>query len=80
MAENRRPWETHAGLPTRGLMYEQLLEHLRQAQENAAMLAHLQRTEDGIKDLALANGWLAIAEQFRRIEIVVTTLAQGRLN
>lgn len=73
-------WETQAGLPTPGLMYSQLLEHLRQAQENAAMLAHLQRTEDGVRDRALANGWLAVAEQFRRMEIVITTLAQGRLN
>lgn len=76
----QQKWETQAGLPTPGLMYQQLLEHLRQAQENAAMLAHLCRTEDRIKDMALANGWLAIAELFRRIERQVTMLAQGRLN
>lgn len=73
-------WETQAGLPTKGLMYQQLLEHMRQCQENAAMLAHLQRSEDTIRDTALANGWLAIAEQFRRLEFVVTALVQGRLN
>lgn len=78
MAQQR--WETQGGLPTPALMYEQLLEHLRLAQENAAMLAHLQRTEDKVKDMALANGWLAIAELFRRVEIQVTLLAQGRLN
>jgi hypothetical protein len=73
-------WETQAGLPTRGLMYSQMLEHLRQAQENACMLAHLQQTEDGVKDSALAAGWLSIAELFRRVELQVTKLAQGRLN
>lgn len=73
-------WETSAGLPTPGLMYEQLLEHLRQAQENAAMLAHLCRTEDQVKDMAIANGWLAIVELFRRVEAQVTLLAQGRLS
>ena len=73
-------WETQGGLPTPSLMYAQLLEHLRQAQENAAMLAHLQRTEDGIKDQAIANGWLAIAELFRKTEIKITQLAQGRLS
>lgn len=77
---SQQRWETVAGLPTLGLMYEQMLEHLRQMQENAAMCAHLTKTEDGIKDVAISNGWLLIAEQMRRIEIVVTNLAQGRLN
>lgn len=74
------PYDTIGGLPTPGLMYAKLLDHLREAQDCAAMLAHLQRTEDGVKDAALANGWLAIAELFRRTEITVTKLAQGRLN
>lgn len=76
---SQQRWETSAGLPTIPLMYEQMVEHLRQIQENAAMCAHLTKTEDGIKDIALSNGWLLIAEQMRRIELVVTNLAQGRL-
>lgn len=73
-------WETQGGLPTVGLMYEQLLEHLRQAQENAAMLSHLTNTEDTIRDKLISKGWLAIAELLRQMEFKITSLAQGRLN
>lgn len=75
----QQKWETQAGLPTAALMYEQLMEHLRQAQENALMLSHLIHTEDKIKDKAIANGWLAIAELFRGVQHRVMLLAQGRL-
>lgn len=73
-------WETKAGLPTMGLMYEQLIEHLRQAQENAAMCAHLIATEGSLRDKLISKGWLAIAELLRQMELKVTELAQGRLN
>lgn len=76
---SQQRWETQGGLPTPALMYEQLMDHLRQAQENALMLSHLVHTEDAIKDKAMASGWMAIAELFRRVQIQVTTLAQGRL-
>ena len=72
-------WETQGGLPTMGLMYEQLIEHLRQAQENAAMCSHLCNTEDTIRDKLLSKGWLVIAELLRQMELKVTELAQGRL-
>lgn len=78
MAQQR--WETFAGLPTVALMYEQMIEHLRQAQENAAMCAHLIATEDTIRDKLISKGWLAIAELLRQMELKVTELAQGRLN
>lgn len=78
MAQNR--WETSAGLPTPGLMYEQMVEHLRQAQENAAMLSHLINCEDTIRDKLISKGWLAIAELLRQMELKVTELAQGRLS
>ena len=35
-------YETSAGLPTRGLTYSKMLDHLREAEECAAMMAHLQ--------------------------------------
>lgn len=62
-----------------GLMYEQLIEHLRQAQENAAMCSHLVNTEDTLRDKLLSKGWLVIAELLRQMELKVTELAQGRL-
>ena len=75
----QQKWETQAGLPTMGLMYSQLIEHLRQAQENAAMCAHLIATEDSLRDKLISKGWLAIAELLRQVELKVTELAQGRL-
>ena len=72
-------YETLAGLPTPGITYAKLMDHLREAQDCAALLAHLQKTEDGVRDTAVGNGWLAIAELFRRVQAQVTTLAQGRL-
>ena len=68
-------------VPTRGETFSKLLEHIRLAEEQAAMMAHLTRAESGgIKDNAIANGWLSVSELFRRMAIKVTELAQGRLN
>lgn len=75
----QQKWETQSGLPTPALMFEQAMEHLRQVQENFLMLAHLQQTEDGIKDKALANGWLACAELMRGVQHRITLMAQGKL-
>jgi hypothetical protein len=67
-------------IPTTGETFSKLLEHIRLAEENAAMMAHLIRAQSrGAKDNALANGWLSISELFRRMSIKVTELAQGRL-
>lgn len=71
-------WETSGGMPTQGLMFKQMLEHLIQAQENAAMLSHLTGLEGGKKDKLISAGWMMIAELLRQIEIKITTLAQGR--
>jgi len=68
-------------VPTRGETFSELLHHIRMAEEKAAMMAHLVRAEgSGIKDNAIANGWLKISELFRQMATKVTSLAQGRLN
>jgi hypothetical protein len=66
-------------VPTQGETFAKLLEHIRLAEEGAAMMAHLTRTEGAAKDTALANGWLQISDLFHRVAIKVTELAQGRL-
>lgn len=76
---SQQKWETQGGLPTTALMYEQMMEHLRQVQENALMISHLIHTEDAIKDKALANGWMAIAELMRGVQHRITLMAQGRV-
>lgn len=71
---------TSAGLPTRGLTYSKLLENLRESQELCAVMSHLVGLEGTIADRALSNGWLLIAEQLRRMERVITDMAQSKLN
>lgn len=66
-------------VPTQGEQFAKLLEHLREAQDDTAMLAHLTRAQGGHKDTALANGWLAVHELLKRVTEQVTKLAQGRL-
>jgi hypothetical protein len=58
-------------LPTKGEIFTQLLEHLRLAQENAATIAHLTRDDDHLH----AQGWMAVSEMFKQVQVTVTTLA-----
>lgn len=67
-------------VPTHGEAFSKLLHHLDECQNQAAIMCHLHQTEDAAKDKLLARGWLAIAEQFKRMRHVVTLMAQGRLN
>ena len=66
-------------VPTHGETYAKLIENLRYAQENAAMLAHLRRAEGDDKGRILANGWLVVSEALKLMQHQVTGLAQGRL-
>ena len=67
-------------LPTVAEEYAKLLEHLRHAQENAAMLAHLMNAEGGGKGAVLSRAWLHIEDNLKKMGTVVTKLAMGRLN
>lgn len=73
-------YETIGGQVTRSITYAKLIELLKDAQECSAVMAHLHNTEGNLADTALANGWLLIAENLRRMQFVVTKMAQGRLN
>jgi hypothetical protein len=73
-------YETLAGLPTRGLTYAKLLDHLREAQELTAMMAHLTKAEGTLADEALSNGWLMISELLKRLTDKVTSMATGSLH
>lgn len=73
-------YETKAGLPERGATYGVLMDHLRECQKHAAILAHLHNTEGNDRDKLIAKGWLMISELFRRIQHQVTNLGMGKLN
>ena len=60
-----------------GEEYMKLCEHIRKAQEAAAMLAHLNNTDTARK--VTAKGWLAISEQMKLMLHQVTLIAQGNL-
>jgi len=67
-------------IPTPGEQLAKLCEHLRLAQESAAMMAHLHNVQDSRKDSILAKGWLAVSEALKLMNHKVIELAKGRLN
>ena len=69
-------YPTTAGQLSESDTYAKLSEHLRLAQEDAAMLSHI----TGLSNRpAVSNGWLLISEQLKRFNHVVTNLAAGKL-
>lgn len=67
-------------VPTHGEQFAKLLEHLRLAQEDSAMLSHLARAQSNTgKGKAIADGWFAVEELLKRMVYQVTKLAQGKL-
>ena len=57
-------------------MYSRLMEHLRKAQEDAAMLAHLNNAEGDGPGRVLAKGWLNVSEGLKHMQWAVTRLAK----
>ncbi len=68
-------FSTKGGVVTRGETFTKLLHHVREAQDQAAVLAHLENTESGPHAAATAKGWLIISEQLKRFVHVVTQMA-----
>lgn len=62
------------GVPTQGEAFAKLLEHLRLAQEDSAMLAHLHQAND--KHSGKALSWLAVSELLKKMVHQVTELAK----
>jgi hypothetical protein len=63
-------------LPTESETFAKLLEHLRLAQEDAAMLGHLCADNEPTR----SHGWLGISELIKRIVAQVTKLAMRKWN
>ena len=64
-------------VPTTGEAYSQLMEHLRLAQEAAAMLAHLHKANDKHET---SRRWLLVSENFKKMQYTLTQLATRALN
>ena len=69
------------GVPTRGEVFARLIERLRYAQEDCAMMAHLIQAEDtgSPMDRLLARGWLGVEEMLKMTVHNVTKMAMGKL-
>jgi len=53
------------------------MEHVRKAQEQSAMMAHLRKANDDDRG---ALAWLAISENFKRMQHTLTQLAMRKMN
>jgi len=71
-------YSTVGGNFTRGEAYSQLMFHLREAADFAAMLSHLHNTEDNHMDQLVAKGWLGIHELLLRMIAQITKLAMNK--
>ena len=58
-------------LPTKGEKFAELIEHLRLAEEAAAVLGHLHADEDK----TMSHGWLGVSQLLNRTVKTVTDLA-----
>lgn len=70
-------YETIGGMPTKGLLYSQITEKLRELEELFAMMGHLVADEDQV----LSHGWLGCSELTKKLQGTVTQwAAKGKLN
>lgn len=72
-------YETIGGTVTRSETFAKLLDLLRQAQDQANVMAHLHNTEGNDMDKLLAKGWLGIGELINRMCAQITKMAMKKL-
>ena len=67
-------------IPTVSEEFAKLIEHLRLAQEEAAMIGHLTTAQGSLQDKVLGNAWITVSELLKKMQHQVTNMAQGRLS
>lgn len=70
-------FETIGGQVTEGETFAKLLEHLREAQDAAAVLGHLAQAND---HALRGRGWLAVSEMLKLTIHNVTKLAMKKIH
>lgn len=70
-------YQTEAGQVSEAITFEQLIEHLRLAQEACYVLGHLRKAND---DLLIGQGWLTVGEGLQRVINTVTSLAKKKVH
>lgn len=68
----RLPIQTIGGHASESDTFAQLIEHLRLAEEAAAIIGHLRKAND---DSLTGQGWLAVSEMLHMTVINVTNFA-----
>ena len=63
--------------PTQGETYAKIIEYLRKLQEETSMMAHLIAAQD---DKTRAIQWLAVSENFKKMQHSLTELATKGMN
>lgn len=63
------------GIPTKSEAYSQLTEHLRLAQEAAAMLQMLNQAQGDAPAMVLGRGWFHVSEALKAMNHKVIQLA-----
>ena len=67
---------TAGGPPTSGETFAKLIHYIREAEEQAAVLAHLANAED---NRLMALGWLAVTEQLKKFVHTCTLMATRKM-
>lgn len=67
-------------VPTPAEEFAQLIEHLRKAQEHAAMIGHLTSAQGSKEDKVLGYAWITVSELLKTMQLKSIELAKGRLN
>lgn len=73
------PFSTIGGIATKDEAYRKLIHHLEEAENNALVIGHLHKTEDGQMDALLAKGWYGIGEMLHNAREQIRRLATKRM-
>lgn len=67
-------FSTIGGAVTRGETLNKLMHHLKEAEDCAYVLSHLENTE-GKTGTLLAKGWLGVGENIKHMHLLITEMA-----
>lgn len=72
------PFSTLGGVVTKDEAYRKLQYHLDEARNQALVIGHLHKTEDGNMDKLLAKGWYGVEEMLKMMQEQIRQIAMKR--
>lgn len=73
------PFSTIGGIATKDEAYRKLMHHLEEAENQALVIGHLHKTEDGAMDKLLTKGWYGVGEMLHNAREQIRRLATKRM-